>query len=305
MKKIIQFAVLLLLSQGCKKTADDAVYSVDTTAESAQQVGDVMASADEGGGIASGGYALKNSEINSALKTYARLSGEEFNEAKVSNLFIPEAQAAVACSTVGFGGCSASQKIRTFDGCTVGSGGSVTGNVTLTFSDASCLPSSGNTVKRVPNFTITGLRGATFNVSAKTANGQILTRGGGAASTFTNEGIRRTFVTPAGKSILDVTTTTGTAININGTTRAGRTISGGSLIVTNNLTNEICTLTPSSSPVLTWVSGCSCPTQGFWSGTCAPSSKTFKVTFGATCGEVTVENTGETTQTVTLDRCSF
>ena len=303
MKKMIYYVVILILVQSCKKTSEDIVYSVDTTGESAQQVGDVMASTDESGGSTSGLYAINSSDMQSTMKAYARISKDELNTVKISDLFLPEAQAA-ACNTIAFTGCSANKRIRTFDGCTVGTAGSITGNITLTFSDAACSAgSSSQTVKRVPNFTVTGLRGATFNVSATTANGQILTRGAGTASTFANEGIRRTFVTPKGATILDVTTTTGTAINVTGTNRTGRTMSGGSLILTNNLTNEICTLTPSTSPVLTWTGGCSCPTQGFWSGTCSPSSKTFKVTFGATCGEVTVENTGETTQTVTLDRC--
>lgn len=303
MKKLIYYAVILLLVQACKKNSDETTYSVDTTGESAQQVGDMMASMDEAGGNTNGNYAFNN-EMEAAKKAFARLSGEELKTAKISELFLPEAKAA-ACNTVAFDACTSNKRIRNFSDCTIGTSGVLSGNVTLTFSDAACgMGSSGQSVKRVPNFTVTGLRGATFNVTATTTNGQVLTRGAGAASTFTNEGIRRTFVTPKGNTILDVTTTTGTAINISGATRSVRTMSGGSLIVTNNLTNETCTLTASTSPAISWSGGCSCPTAGYWTGTCSPSSKTFKVTFGSTCGSVSVENTGETTQTVQLDRCS-
>lgn len=300
MKKFMYCALFVILIQGCKKTDDEATYSVDTTAESAQQVGDVTASVDESGGLASGSYTM-NSEIESIKKTYARLSGEELNDKTISQFIIPKAEAA-ACITTTFGGCTANKRIREFGGCLIGTSGAINGNVTLTFAgpDAGAcgMGNTGDSATRVPAFTITGLRGATFTVSAPTT-GQVVTRGAGAASTFNNTGIRRTFTTPKGSTILDITTTTGSAISISGATRSVRQMSAGSLVVTNNLTSEVCTLTPNT---VAWTGGCNCPTSGNFDGSCT-GGKTFKVTFGGTCGTVTVDTNTETGKIVTLDRC--
>lgn len=300
MRKLFYYVVILLLVQACKKTEDDATYSVDTMSESAQQVGDVSASVDESGGTSNGSFASITLEAEAAKKAFARLSGEELHTAKVSSLFLPEAQAA-ACKDVTFGACTSGQKVRDFASCTVGTAGVMTGNVTLAFNDPCKIDSDGDTVTRIPNFNISGLRGATFSVSAPTT-GQTMARTGLGQFLFSNNGIRRTFVTPKGITLLDVTTTTGTALSVTGANRSGRVINSGTLIVTNNLTNEACTLSPTT---VTWAAGCNCPTSGFWQGTCAPSGNTFKVTYNSTCGEVSVEKTGETTQTVSLDRCSI
>jgi hypothetical protein len=300
MKKVISCALLVILIQGCRKTDEDFTYSVDTTAEAAQQVGDVAAAVDESGGQQTGAYSM-NSELESIKKIYARLSGDRLSDNDVAQFIIPKAQAN-ACSQTTFGGCTANKRIRDFGGCLIGTSGAINGTVTLTFAgpDAgTCgMGTTGDNVARVPAFTITGLRGASFSVSAPTT-GQVVTRAAGLASTFENSGIRRTFTTPKGSTILDVTTTTGSAINVTGTTRTGRTMSGGSLIVTNNLTSEACTLVPTG---VTWAGGCNCPTSGNFDGTCT-GGKTFKVTFGGTCGTVTVDTTDETGKIVVLDRC--
>lgn len=292
---------------GCTKTDDDS-YSVDTVSESAQQVGDVVASIDESGGSTGGGFTQLN-EMDSARKAYARMTNGDTDKT-VASLVIPEAQAA-ACSTVGFGTCTSGQLVRNFDGCTTGLGGVITGNVTLTFNGTGCtIPNVSHYVDRVPNFQITGLRGATFSVEA-TGSGQRLTRnstGSGLASTFTftNSGIKRKFVTPKSVTLLDVTTTTQGTVTISGASRASRTMTaapGDGIVITNNLTAEACTLTPSG---VTWGAGCNCPTAGSFSGTCTGTSDTFTVTFGSACGSVTVSKTGDATnEPVTLDRCTL
>ncbi len=309
MRKLIYFAFIVLLVQACKKSdTEDSTYSVDTTNESAQQVGDVSASVDEAGGNTNGSITTAALEIESAKKSFARLSGEELNTAKISSLFLPEAQAAL-CKDVAFGACvstTTGRRVRDFASCTTGGGGVITGDVALTFSNSLCkIMSNGESVARVPNFTITGLRGATFTVNAPTT-GQVVSRTGATNYNFTNNGIRRTFVTPKGVTLLDVTTTTGNAsavtpMTFTGDNRTNRQINGGTLHVVNNLTSDACTLTPTG---IIWTGGCTCPTAGNWTGSCSPSGKTFKVTFKTVCGEATVENTGEATRDVVLDRCS-
>jgi hypothetical protein len=202
---------------------------------------------------------------------------------------------------VAFSTCSSTQKVREVTGCTTAGGGTMDGNITLVFSGSgasSCtIPLAADAVSRTPNYSITGLRGATFSVSALTT-GQTFTRTGAGTFTFENSGIRRTFVTPKGKTLLDVTSATGSAISVTGDIRNNRTMSGGSLIVTNNLTSVACTLVPSG---VQWSSGCNCPTAGSWAGTCSDSSA-FSVAFGSTCGESTVTKDG-VVSTVNMDRC--
>jgi hypothetical protein len=298
-KRTLLLALSALLVLGCKKNVDDESYTVDSTNETAQQVGDAMASMDESGGTTNG--AVASLEIQSYQKAFARLSaGEASKSENIFKALFPMAQAA-ACNTIAFSSCTASQKTRSVTGCTTAGGGTMDGNVTLEFSGSGAgtctIPNATDSVSRKPNYSITGLRGATFTVSAP-STGQTLTRTGATTFDFTNSGIRRTFVTPKGTTLLDVTAATGSAISVTGNNRNTRTMSGGSLVVTNNLTSVSCTLTPSS---VQWTSACNCPTAGSWSGTCSDASS-FQVAFSSTCGQTTVTKDGVAT-TVTMDRC--
>jgi hypothetical protein len=296
-KIILLLTVLTVIS--CKKSSDDAAYSVDTTAEMGQQIGDAMVSVDESGGSSSG--AIANNEVNSSKQTYARYTNEENNfRSSVLDLAIPKAEAA-ACSTVAFAACSTNQRVRDFAGCTFGVGGVMTGNVTLNFTGTGAgtctIPAASDAVSRVPNFTLTGLRGASFAVTA-TSTGQTVTRSGATTFTFANSGIRRKFTTPAGSVILDLTTSTSSPITVTGNSRTSRTMTGGALTMLNNLTSVSCSVSPSA---ITWGASCNCPTSGSWSGSCSDST-TFTVAFTSTCGQATVTK-GTETSTVTMDRC--
>lgn len=303
MKKLL--LVLVAFSVwSCKKADTDATYSVDSTAESGQQVGDAMAAIDESGGSTSG--AITQNEIKSYERAFARLAQDDVSNAQAAFFRIfPQAQAA-ACGAVSFDACGtsgANKRVRTLDGCSTSLGGAMSGNVSLTFAGtgaSSCtIPVANDTVSRVPSFSITGLRGATFSVSA-TSTGQTLKRTGATTFDFSNTGIRRTFVTPKGSTILDVTTTVSSSspLTVTGNSRANRVVNGGPLVVVNNLTGVTCNLTASS---VSWSTGCSCPTAGSWSGTCSDST-TFTTAFSSTCGQATVTK-GTESSTVTLDRC--
>lgn len=290
---IFCFAVL-----SCKKS-DESIYSVDTTAEAGQQVGDAMASVDEAGGSSMG--SLSQFEMDPFEKTFKRLTGEEPKRySSIIKFVLPEAQAGI-CSLVAFSSCSANQKIKDFTGCTTSGGGTLSGTVALTFSGTgagSCtMPMSQDAVTRLPNFSITGLRGATFSVAA-VSTGQTLTRLNATDFSFESSGIRRTFVSPKGSTILDITSSTSSPITVSGTTRAGRVMTGGGLTIVNNLTSVSCSLAPSA---VTWVAGCNCPTSGSWSGSCSDST-TMNVAFGSTCGEATVTK-GSESSVITMDRC--
>lgn len=298
MKKV--FIVLLALTiWSCKKANNnDENYSVDSVGEAGQQVGDAMASVDESGGSTNGSIAAL--ELKSYERAFARLTERDISTSQAA-LFhlLPQAQAS-NCSSVAFSACSANQRVRTLDGCTTYGGGVMSGNITLNFSGtgaASCsIPMATDAVSRVPNFTLTGLRGATFSVNGA---GQTLTRSGATTFTFANAGVRRSFVTPKGNTILDITTSTTSPITVTGNSRNTRTVSGGTLNVVNNLTGVSCSMSPSS---VSWTSSCNCPTAGSWSGTCSDST-TFSVAFSSSCGQATVTK-GSEVSTITMDRCN-
>lgn len=287
-KKVGAFCIFYFVF-GCAK--DDQVDIQET----AQQVGDVMASVDESGGDANGTMAhLENQQRFIALR-----------EEKITGLFLadlwtllkpfPSAQAA-ACKNTTFNACSSSQKVRDLNDCTIGSA-VFTGDVTLSFSDAGCVvDSDGDFVRRAPNFTVSGRRGATLTVSKTGTNGQTITRTAPGVFTFANDGIRRVF-SLSGNSLFDYTTTTTSNINVTGTTRANRVMDGGSLRVTNNLTSTTCDYAPSN---VTWSSSCNCASSGSWSGTCSDGKNSSISITG--CGSATIV-IGEQSENLTFDRC--
>jgi hypothetical protein len=300
MKKIaLIITVSTLFFCGCRGKVDDENYTVDTTTEAAQQVGDVMASLDESGGATDGEVA--SHEVRSYQKAYARMSaGEQSKSEIIFKAVFPMAEAA-ACNTIAFATCSAGKKTKDVTGCTTAGGGTMSGNITLSFTGSGAgtctLPNATDAVTRAPNYEIKGLRGATFAVKAS-STGQTLTRAGASTFTFSSSGIRRSFVTPGGSTLLDITSTTGSEITVTGNSRNSRTMSGGSIILRNNLTAESCTLVPTD---VAWTNSCNCPTSGSWSGTCSDSTS-YSVAFGSTCGSATVTK-GSVTNTIVLDRC--
>jgi hypothetical protein len=301
MKRLSVLILTVFLVTGCEKKAEEVPYVVDPTSEMAQQIGDTMASIDESGGQTNGGFASIN--LSGDEKMFARMSlSESLASKNISSLFLPEAQAA-NCNTMAFSGCSSGRQVKTFSNCTVGTTGRISGTVALQYSvGSSCtIPLNTNhSVTRVPDFTITGLRGATYTVSA-TSSGQTLTRVSAGAFSFSNSGIRRKFTNSEGTTLLDVTATTNGPIIVSGSARAGRGISanpGVGIVVTDNLTSVSCTLIPTA---LTWTADCNCPTSGSWSGTCSDASNV-SMAFNSVCGDAVVVRDSEV-KAVTLDRC--
>jgi hypothetical protein len=264
--------------------------------ETGQQIGDVMASIDESGG-SGGGFAL----LDASRRTYARLAPPELHGGGWASFLLPAAEATSCALASTFSSCASNVITRTFDGCTVG-GATFNGTVTLTFADATvdntCLPAAvGHSITRVPNFTVTGRRGATLEVTKTASAGQVITVVNGTTFTFTNDGIRRVFTTGSGTSLFDFTTKTTSGITVTGVARAGRTLSGGTLRVTNNLTGVSCDYSPTN---VSWTSTCNCPTSGSWSGSCSDGKTTSLNITGCGAASITV---GSETDSVTFDRC--
>lgn len=294
--------IVLFISLGflsCKKT--DSTSAVDIE-ETAQQIGDVMASVDEAGG-SSGAIAYND-------KVMERLVPSPLFDSLLDKAY------ATACTSggtsTGFGSCTNNVVTRTLS-CTIGTAATMSGTVTLTWNDLAVdntchMTTAGHYITRNPNFTITGRRGATLTVSKTGTNGQKIEYVSAGNFYLTNDGIKRVF-SLGGSSLFDYTTTIANTsqgrVNITGTSRTSRILSGGQVVVTNNLTSEVCTYSPTA---VTWPSdgSCTCPTSGSWSGSClasgssTPSTSTLTLTG---CGTATYAKDSET-QSLTFDRCS-
>lgn len=302
MKLPILFLVTSVMFFGCKKAEVTTAADIQ---ETAQQIGDVMASVDESGGSTGSIASMKDSERmqNSVRQSFQRFAPGELSENMIAKLFLPDAQAA-ACGGTGFSSCSGSSIVRSYNGCTVGSA-TFSGDVTLTWSNGNTACSMGTTpgarITRIPNFTVTGRRSASLTVSKTGTIGQrielVTAAGLNSAVKFSDDGITRVF--SIGSTVLfNQTSATSGDITVTGTSRSNRVMSGGSLNVTNNLTSVVCNYVPTN---VTWSGGtCNCPTMGSWSGSCSNGKTTTLEITG--CGTANYTE-GTDIEAVTFDRC--
>ena len=281
------FALSVLVSCAKDQTVD--------IQETAQQVGDVMASVDESGGNANGTMAMMDNQRHFIAVREQKLKGSGLKDLWALLQPVQSAQAG-ACKDTTFSACTSSQKVRDLNDCNIGSA-VFSGDVTLTFSDAACVVNSdGDSVRRAPNFTVTGRRGATLTVSKTGTNGQTISRTSAGVFTFANDGIRRVFALGS-NTLFDYTTTTTSNINITGTSRSDRVISGGTLRVLNNVSSVSCEYVPNN---VRWSSSCNCAVEGSWSGTCSDGKSSSVSITG--CGSATIA-VGEDSESLTFDRC--
>ena len=158
-------------SVGCKKS--DTAAADTAVAETAQQIGDAMASVDEAGG-SSGTIASMQGGVQ---KTFERLAPNDIDQKQslVAKLFLPQAEA-VACDGYGFGTCAGGVITRNFNSCTIGAA-TFTGTVALTWSNGSAcsLAAPPEFITRIPDITVTGRRGATLKITKSGSFGQKMT----------------------------------------------------------------------------------------------------------------------------------
>lgn len=287
---------LMLIS--CGKNDDASTVNIQ---ETAQQVGDTMASIDEVGG-SSGSIAFST---DLEYKTIARVVNSSTSSDYLANLIdviFPSSAYAAACyATDTWGTCTNNVVTRTFSNCTIRTS-TLSGSVTLTYNDgtvdSTCSFPVNGTLDRNPSFTMTGIRGGTLTVSKTGTNGQRLTKTATGVYSFENDGIRRV-IAANGATLYDYTTTTvsGSPLTITGSARASRVVDGGTLRVTNNLTSVYCDYSPED---VTWSSGCNCPSSGTWTGTCSDSKTTELEITGCGTGTLTINGVEES---LTFDRC--
>ncbi len=303
--KVLMMVVVSLVISSCNKVVDEN-YTIDTNDEMAQMLGDSLVAIDESGGNANGDIAQFNP--TGYEKAFARLSHSDSVLSQVanqdiSNLFISRSYAAPSCSAAPFiCNTATGVAVRSFSDCTVAGSGTASGSVVLTFTGSNAgncrIPLANDKVTRSPSYQIKGIRGAVFKVSSL-STGQSLTRINATSFNFASNGIRRTFTTASDKIVLDMTTLTGSPISVIGTTRgAPRILSGGTLIIIDNLTSVSCTMSHNN---VSWTSGCNCPTAGSWVGSCSDGT-TLQVVYGSTCGLATLTK-GSEVRPVTMDRC--
>lgn len=284
-------AIFTVFVVSCGSSADNE--------EIGQQVGDVMASVDESGGSTGSLAAISPEHLR---RTYLRHSPLDVSPAWYESLFASEAVATTCKASSTFGSCTSNVITRTFGECTVLTA-TFDGTVTLTFDDAAVngtcqMTAQGHSVTRVPDFTVTGRRGATLTVSKSGTIGQRITKGATAGEfAFSNDGIRRVFTNASGSTVFDFTTATTEAITVTGTTRASRTLDGGSLRVTDNVSNSTCDFAPND---VTWDGTCNCAISGSWTGSCSDGNTVSLELNG--CGTARLTK-GDVAQDVTFDRC--
>ncbi|WP_409479624.1 hypothetical protein [Pseudobdellovibrio sp. HCB154] len=299
-KWIIIVLALSLFSFSCKKTATDELTSSTLDSEEmAQQIGETMASIDESGG-SSGQYAFMKAD----LRTFARRAPEALEKQNLMSLIVSKAEAATCSSAPGFGSCTNDVIVRNFNNCTIGSA-TVSGTVTLSFFDAdgfndtTCsMAVDGQSITRNPNYTVTGLRNAQLAVTKTGTFGQQILRSDATTFFILNDGINRK-LTFAGQTLIDVTTTISNAqrLTVTGNTRNGRVLNGGTIVLTDNLSGKICSMSPSN---VTWNNTCNCAISGSWSGSC-DTGTTADITITG-CGTANIDINGES-KSITFDRC--
>lgn len=289
---------------GCFGGADVSDVPDATLEETAQPIGDVVASIDEVGG-STGAIAsrdLPSGEGRAADFLFARR--EPRDRFRLDSFLVPSAEATSCALAATFGTCSAHTLTRTFGGCTVG-GARFSGTVAFDWShlaaSSTCdIAVSGDSVSRKPNFSVTGRHGAVLTVSTTGTDGQVLalTSGAGMNRVFSvsSDGIRRLF-TVSGATLFDFTTETTSDLALTGSNRGSRVLSGGTLRVTNNSTGVTCDYVPSG---VAWTTNCNCPTTGSWGGTCSDGTN---VTLQHTGCGAAVFTKGATTIDLRLDRC--
>lgn len=227
---------------------------------------------------------------------------------KAKNLLMPEAWAA-SCSRAALAACSAGVRSETYSSCQLPySSRTMTGQVTLSYSDASCsLSSTGNQVERSYNLAINGLYGGALNISsASHTDYRGNTFGGGGRLTKTAGGWtvevlgKNKRFSRAGRELFNISTRTLTPISVTGSlSRSSRVVNGGSFEVIHNKAQFVATYVPSN---LAWSSACCHPISGSLAVTYAGSvTGSSSVTFNG-CGLATMVKDGLSSQ-ITLNYC--
>lgn len=280
----MMLGLILAVGMGCKPSDDDTLSA--KTVETIETAVDEFAAFDEMSS-SDGNFSLLHRQKGDFEKLYPSPGIQDL-------LGIPDAHAAT-CSTTFSYACSGSVMTQNWSDCTLGLA-RLNGSVTYTFSSGCTVGITGDTVTRVPSYSILGRRLGSIAVTAAGVIGQRVTKTGSGFN-FSNDGIRRKWTDNQAVVQSDVTTSTTSDLVFTGTNRATRELVAGTLRVRDNLTGNVCDISPTS---VNWSATCTCPVDGRISGSCT-DGKQFSVQFQG-CGVVTIQ-VGDESGPLAIERC--
>ncbi len=281
---------------GCRQQEESSdTYSSDAqtdTLESAVTM--VQGQADDAAG---GSFALKT---KSSTWKYAIAESLLFARANAAN-----------CGRAYDQSCSVGVKSISYSTCGIGSAFTLSGSVTLTYSNNSCALNIGENVVRTYDHTISGPRSGTIQTTStlrsdyrgtQISGGGRLERTGAAAWQIDILGKHKIGMRN-GRTLFDISARTTTPIALTGTLdRSGRTVSSGAIEVNHNRAQFTAVYAVAAGQPLVWNSSCCHPVSGQLNATYTGSlSGSGSVTFNG-CGSAQLSKDG-TTRTLSLGYC--
>lgn len=294
--RIYLVTISILALTACTRAADAVDGTTDTQADVVESAVTMVAGqADDANGST---FAIQS---KSDAYKYAFVESLIYGSAKAAN-----------CARAFDQVCNTGIKTATYGDCAISARNfSLSGSVTLTYSNNSCLLGVGDYVTRTYDDTISGPRsGAIQTTSALRANYLGTQIGGGGKLTHTGATLwtmdllgKHKIGTRNGRTLFDVSARTTTPIQVTSTlSRSGRTITAGALEVSHNLAKFTATMTVNASQPLVWSSLCCHPISGsfdtVYTGAITGSST---ITFNG-CGTAQLSKDGST-RTLSLGYC--
>lgn len=266
------------------QTDSDSVESTEAVVESGVSV--LSGSLDDQTSNTS--FAVNRSENTTNI--WATLLVNKAHASSCSRAFLQSCQSGV--KTVDYSGCS-----------TLGGRVNMSGSVTLTYSNTSCLLSTaGDYVVRTYDFSVSGPRGGsiatTSDVKEDYRLGSANTYGGGAKLTKTSAGYnleilgKHSSLAKNGVDLYNVSVRTLQPLQVTGGfERSLRHVSNGQLEINHNIAKFTTVMSASN---LQWSASCCHPTSGTLSVTRSGSIQgTATVTFTDECGVASLEENGQ------------
>lgn len=286
------------LTTGCRQNEENVDLSTDTQADVVESAITMIA-----------GQADDAAGSSFAMQTKA----DAYKFAALETLLFGSANAA-NCSRAFDQACnnSTGTKTATYSNCDItGRSFTLSGSVTLTYSNNSCTLGVGDYVTRTFDHTISGPRGGAIQTtSALRSDYRGVQIGGGgklthtAVTSWTLELLGKHKIgTRNGRTLFDASARTTTPIAIsNSLTRSGRTISSGVVEVNHNVANFTATFVANASQPLVWSSLCCHPVSGRLDATYTGSIVgSGSITFNG-CGSAELSKDGST-RTLSLGYC--
>lgn len=284
------------LAAGCAK--EDSSSS-DTTVSTTESLAEAVTQAVAGESDAQSG------------SSFAQLRTEKTDKwSNLAALLSPRAEAA-SCARAVAQSCVSGVRSISQTRCDIsGSNLTISGDVTLTYSQSACtMASDADTVTRTYDYTVNGPRGGSIrNFSSNRTNAMLgATIGGGGRLTKTSAGFdldilgkHKVGTSARGRTLFDVSIKTASPVAITGgLARSGRVLNGGQIDVYHNVAGVKASFVPTN---VQYSNTCCHPISGSWAVTYTGNlTGSATLTFSG-CGNATLTQ-GGSTEPVTLSYC--